>query len=110
MAKSTAISSPITAVTVGTAAHTANVKVTLVDADETTGCNSASFGLIRTTWANVWVYIKSKADAIYGVNASGFNGNLTTSDNTVQKVAQKLDVIVLSSGGSVSLSRFYMRR
>lgn len=32
------------------------------------------------------------------VDASGFNGNLTTSDNTLQEVAQKLDDLTASSG------------
>jgi hypothetical protein len=35
---------------------------------------------------------------LVSVDASGFNGNLATSDNTVQKVAQKLDDLVTSSG------------
>jgi hypothetical protein len=39
------------------------------------------------------------------VDASGFNGNLTTSDDTVQKVAQKVDDLALggSSAGIVAL-------
>ena len=32
------------------------------------------------------------------VDASGFNGNLTTSDDTVQEVAQKLDDLSVSTG------------
>lgn len=47
--------------------HGASSKSNLVDADETTGQDSAaSFGLIRTTWLQVWTnYIKVKADALY---------------------------------------------
>jgi len=36
------------------------------------------------------------------VNASGFDGNLTTSDNTVQEVAQKLDDLVASGNLTIS--------
>ena len=36
------------------------------------------------------------------VTASGFDGNLDTGDDTVQKVAQKLDDLVVSSGGIVA--------
>ena len=51
---------------VATLLHAASAKTTLVDADEVNGTDSAaSWGLIRTTWANVWTYIKSKADAVY---------------------------------------------
>lgn len=51
---------------VATLLHAASAKSTLVDADEVNGTDSAaSFGLIRTTWSNVWTYIKSKADSIY---------------------------------------------
>ncbi len=32
------------------------------------------------------------------VDASGFNGNLTTSDDTVQEIAQKLDDLSVSTG------------
>jgi len=34
-----------------------------------------------------------------GVDASGFNGNLTTSDDTVQEIAQKLDDLVIPAAG-----------
>ncbi len=32
------------------------------------------------------------------VDASGFNGNLTTSDDTLQEIAQKLDDLSVSTG------------
>lgn len=55
-----------TAADVAASIHAAAAKTTLVDADEVGGTDSAaSYSLIRTTWANVWAYIKSKADAIY---------------------------------------------
>jgi len=38
------------------------------------------------------------------VDASGFNGNLAITDDTVQKVAQKLDDLVIGGGGGSSLS------
>jgi hypothetical protein len=37
------------------------------------------------------------------VVASGFNGNLATTDDTVQKVAQKLDDLVIGSGSDASV-------
>lgn len=36
------------------------------------------------------------------VDASGFNGNLTTSDDTLQEVAQKVDDLALGAGGSAT--------
>ena len=41
------------------------------------------------------------------VDASGFNGNLTTSDDTVQEIAQKLDDLVVA-GGSDGYSQSFM--
>jgi hypothetical protein len=38
------------------------------------------------------------------LDASGFNGNLTTSDNTLQEVAQKLDDLSVSSGTPIGLA------
>lgn len=43
----------------------------------------------------------NEADEIT-VDASGFDGNLTTSDNTVQKVAQKVDDMVVDAVGASS--------
>lgn len=43
---------------IATLLHAATAKTTLVDADEVNGTDSAaSFGLIRTTWANVRAYL-----------------------------------------------------
>ena len=39
------------------------------------------------------------AAGAYPITATGFNGNLATTDDTVQKVAQKLDDLTLGSGG-----------
>lgn len=45
---------------IATLLHAASAKTTLVDADEVNGTDSAaSFGLIRTTWANVRAYLLS---------------------------------------------------
>lgn len=66
----------------------ANVKTTIVDADEVTGTDSAvSWGMIRTTWLNVWNYIKVKSDLLYQtkLNGSGFvkiSGGTVSYDNT----------------------------
>lgn len=55
-----------TAATIAAINHGTSAKTTLVDADEVTGQDSEnSFSLIRTTWLDAWVYIKSKADTIY---------------------------------------------
>ena len=52
--------------TIATINHSATVKTTLVDADEITGQDSASsFALIRTTWLNVKVFLKTYFDTIY---------------------------------------------
>jgi hypothetical protein len=43
----------------------------------------------------------TEGDAAYSpltIDASGFNGNLTTSDNTLQEVAQKLDDLTIAAG------------
>jgi len=46
--------------------HGASAKITLLDADEVTGQNSAtSFSLIRTTWTNVKAFLKLYFDALY---------------------------------------------
>jgi len=43
-----------------------NTKVTLVDADEITGNDSAaSFGQIKTTWANIKAFLKTYFDTLY---------------------------------------------
>ncbi len=45
---------------IATLLHASSAKTTLVDADEVNGTDSAaSFGLIRTTWANVRAYLLS---------------------------------------------------
>ena len=45
---------------IATLLHASSAKTTLVDADEVSGTDSAaSFGLIRTTWANVRTYLLS---------------------------------------------------
>ena len=46
--------------------HGTTEKITLLDADEIAGQNSAtSFSLIRTTWTNVKVFLKSYFDTLY---------------------------------------------
>jgi hypothetical protein len=79
-----------TAAAVATRLHAATAKTTLVDGDEVNGTDSAnSFGLIRTTWANVWVYIKSKADPVYqaagsyALQSTTVNGHALSANVTV---------------------------
>ena len=43
----------------------------------------------------------------FAVNASGFNGNLTTSDDTLQEVAQKLDDLTISGQTNVTDTASY---
>ena len=63
---------------VATLLHAATAKTTLVDADEVNGTDSAaSYGLIRTTWAQVWTYIKSKADVVYAPKGAITGSGLT---------------------------------
>lgn len=54
------------------------------------------FGRIGTVVATAGDYTAAKVT----VDASGFDGNLAATDNTVQKVAQKLDDLVVSGGGA----------
>ena len=77
--------------------HAATAKTTLVDADEIAGTDSASsFSLIRTTMANVWTYIKSKADAVYlGISA-------TAAKATILETARKINGILFDGSGDIS--------
>lgn len=68
----------ITEAAVATILHASTAKATLVDADEVNGTDSAaSWGLIRTTWAQVWTYIKSKADVVYAPKGAITGSGLT---------------------------------
>lgn len=71
-----------TGVRVATLNHAAALKSALVDADETTGQDSAaSFGLIRTTWGSVKTYLKTYFDTLYSTLAGNtFTGAQIYSD------------------------------
>ncbi len=57
-----------TAARIATINHGTAAKTTLVDADEITGQDSANtFSLIRTTWTNVKVFLKTYFDTLYMV-------------------------------------------
>lgn len=80
--------------------HAASAKTVLVDADEVTGGDSAaSFGLIRTTWANVWTYINTKAAAVYqaalvsGTNIKTVGGTTLLGSGDVPVVGAPLAVL-----------------
>ena len=47
-------------------------------------------------WAPATLTVPGSA---VSVDASGFNGNLTTSDDTVQEIAQKLDDLTIPAAG-----------
>jgi hypothetical protein len=73
-------------------------KVTLVDADEVTGNDSAaSFGQIKTTWANVKVFLKTWIDSM----TSTFT-NKTLNDITNYVDADALHLKVFLNLGSAS--------
>ena len=59
--------------------HAAAVKSALVDADETTGQDSAAgWGLIRTTWGSIKVFLKTYFDTLYATKvANTFTGAQT---------------------------------
>lgn len=67
---------------VATLLHAASAKVTLVDADEVNGTDSAaSFGLIRTTWINVKAFLKTYFDTLYAPKGAATASGLTMSTN-----------------------------
>ena len=73
-----------------------------------TGVSSLTLTGVRVTGAGTArihvsgrIYLVPQVDAsIVDVAASGFNGNLATTDDTVQKVAQKLDDLTLRSNAA----------
>lgn len=73
-----------TGASIATLHHAASAKVTLVDADEITGGDSASsFSLIRVTALNVYNYIKVKTDLIYQTLLQTFATTLTALPDTI---------------------------
>ena len=90
--------------------HAATAKNTLSDADEVGGTDSAaSWGLIRTTWANVKAFLKTYFDTLYqavlvsGTNIKTINGStvLGSGNLTVSASAAGSDTQVqFNDGGS----------
>lgn len=75
-----------TGATVASKLHAASAKTVLVDADETSGTDSAnSFSLIRTVWSDVWTYIKGKLQASVNLFTAAQRGafSLLTDAGTV---------------------------
>ena len=113
-----------TAADVAASIHAAAAKTTLVDADEVGGTDSAaSYSLIRTTWANVWTYIKSKADAIYQatlvsgtsiktVNGSSLlgSGDVTVAASIAPLVVEDANTIAQRNGTTAQASYLYNTR
>ena len=74
--------------------HGAAAKTALVDNDEVNGTNSAaSWGLIRTTWANVAAYIKSK---LWAFNDSNTTNAINLSNGLSQRWAPSTGAQTLS--------------
>ena len=79
---------------IATLLHAASEKTTLVDADEVNGTDSAaSFGLIRTTWANVRAYLLSYFAPKGAVTTSGLTmstarllGRNTASTGAIEEI------------------------
>lgn len=70
-----------TAITIAAIKHTATLKTAIVDADESSGQDSANgFGLIRYTFLNLYTYLKTKLDLVHqailvsGTNIKTING------------------------------------
>lgn len=77
--------------------HAASVKSALVDADETTGADSAaSFGLIRTTWGSVKTFLKTYFDTLYQAV-----GSYVLQSTTVNGHALSANVTVTASDVSL---------
>lgn len=80
------------------------INITGTSDDVQTAVGELDFAL-GVTNSNVTNHINDTADAhdasAISVNAAGFNGNLAPTDDTVQKVAQKVDDLVLGGGSSV---------
>lgn len=91
---------------IATLNHAATAKTTLVDADEITGQDSAaSFGLIRTTWTNVKVFLKTYFDTLYqavlvsGTNIKTINStSLLGSGNIVISGGASTPEVLLTAG------------
>jgi hypothetical protein len=76
-----------------------NVFATIADVESGVAGVASFEGRVGAVTATAGDYQASEIT----VDASGFNGNLTTADNTVQKVAQKVDDLVAGAGsGDVS--------
>jgi hypothetical protein len=72
--------------------HAATEKTTLVDADEITGQNSAnSFSLIRTTWTNIKVFLKTYFDTIYAPVLGSDDNYVTDAEKAALHAAATID-------------------
>lgn len=87
---------------VATLLHAASAKTTLVDADEVNGTDSAaSFGLIRTTWANVAAYIWTKLGPLIAAGTTKATpvgaDTLPLSDSAASDATKKLTLTNLGA-------------
>lgn len=94
-----------TATTIATINHGATVKTTLVDADEVTGQNSAnSFSLIRTTWTNVKVFLKTYFDSLYAHKPEQITVSQSASITLPLDSGDYFKVVGLAQGATISVS------
>lgn len=90
-----------TAARIATINHWTSAKTSLVDADEITGQDSAaSFWLIRTTWTNVKVFLKTYFDTLYVALTwnQTIAGDKTFSGKIISSNATSLEIA--NGGGS----------
>ena len=97
-----------TAARIATINHGTSAKVTLLDADEVTGQDSAnSFSLIRTTWTNVKAFLKTYFDTLYtptGITYWLKNGVVGETVSMRAPFAFNwLDILAITSGTATSV-------
>ena len=80
-----------------------SAKTTLVDADEVTGNDSASlFSQIRTTWANIKVFLKTYFDTLYEPKNTNIQGHISSTSNPHNVTTSQIGAqVTLESGTNI---------